>query len=550
LAKTDSAGYLEWYQAIGGPAGDYAWAAIITQDGGYALAGQTSSYGTGTIDFYLVKTDARGNLQWQRTFGGGGGDICQSLQQTSDGGYILGGYSSSFGGYDDMYVVKTDSQGNLQWQRNYGGNGIDDCYSLRQTTNGGYVLAGGYQDPILGERMWLVKIDSVGNMQWDQTFGYAGSARAHAVIQTSDGGYALAGRECLNGPNLEHVYMAKTDSLGRPEWEFYTIADDPSRCYSILETPDKGFLLAGGNAAVIMLWKVSSIGVLQWIDQFTYDPIFIALSCYSMQETTDGQFILGGIRYDNPNLADLYLMRIEGLQQAGIGLTPQGVPITIPPTGGSFQFNLSITNCGTIPCRPDAWIMMQMPSGAWQGPVLGPIALTLPAGGSIERLRTQNIPGRAPAGTYVYRGYVGDYPAKWDSSSFTFVKLGAAAEGRHFVGGLGNGIEDWSNIGESLTGENSTFITHHSSFITSVSPNPLNPTTILSYELRAASFVNLKVFDTNGRFVTTLVNGWREAGTHEATFPPAGGPALPSGIYLYRIEAGQFAASGKMLLLK
>jgi len=443
-----------------------------------------------------------------------------------------------------MYVVKTDSLGNLEWQRTYGGNGIDMCYAVQQTNDGGFVLAGKYDTGGFYIRMWLVKIDAQGNMQWDQTFGYAGSACAYSVVQTSDGGYALAGRESLNGPNLEHVYLGKTDSLGQPEWEFYTIGDEDEICNSLLETPDHGFLMAGGDGLDIMLWKVSNLGTLQWIDVFLGSQFPLgSLKCYSMEEATNGQFILGGARNGNPNSYDVYLMLLEGLEQAGILLAPQGVPITIPPAGGSFQFNVNITNCGTIPCRPDIWIMLQLPLGSWLGPVLGPIALTLPAGGSIERLRTQNIPGRAPAGIYTYRGYVGDYPAaRWDSSSFTFEKAGSGGLG------LGAGNDGWSNTGQSFDENAETFITHHSSLITSsVSPNPFNATTVASFELRDASHVSLRVYNTAGRLVQTLVDGWREAGQHDVTFD---GTHLASGIYIYRIQAGENAASGKMLLLK
>jgi len=232
------------------------------------------------------------------------------------------------------------------------------------------------------------------------------------------------------------------------------VGEEEEVCRSIIETPDAGFILAGGDGADILLWKVNHLGVLQWIDRFMV-PQWESSHCYSMEETTNGEFILGGTWYWNGvGSYDVYLLRIQGLEQASISLSPQSVPIIIPPSGGSFQFNVSLTNCGTISCTPEAWISVQLPSGSWYGPVLGPINLNLSAGGSLERLRTQNVPGGAPAGTYVYRGYIGDYPAKWDSSSFTFEKLGS--------GGLELGTSSWSNTGQSFDENDEAVIIHPS----------------------------------------------------------------------------------------
>jgi hypothetical protein len=206
----------DWSQTYGGSGDDYARSVVQTSDGGYALAGFTDSSGAGGFDFYLVKTDSAGNMNWSQTYGGIGDDEAYSLIQTSDGGYALAGYTGSFGaGFYDFYLVKTDSAGNTQWSKTYGGPGDDEAYSLIQTSDGGYALAG-WTDSSGGGgyRFYLVKTDSSGNMLWNKTYGAAGENEAYSVIQTSDGGYALAGYTDSSGAGGFDFYLVKTDSAG------------------------------------------------------------------------------------------------------------------------------------------------------------------------------------------------------------------------------------------------------------------------------------------------------------------------------------------------
>jgi hypothetical protein len=227
-------------------------------------------------------------------------------------------------------------------------------------------------------------------------------------------------------------------------------------------------------------------------------------------------------------------------------LTPLNPPIQIPASGGSFNFNVAITNNGTSPASFAAWIMQLLPGGSWQGPMLGPVNLTMPASYTIQRQRTQNVPSTAPAGTYTYRGYVGIYSnVKWDSSSFNYTKLST---------GDGALVTNWDNTGESfdewLTDPSSslaasdlpaTFALH------SAYPNPFNPRVTLNYDLPQNSRVTLEVFDLMGRKVATLVDGEIAAGTHQLNWDAS---HLASGMYLLRMEAGSFQATQKLVLLK
>jgi predicted secreted protein len=247
LVKTDSSGNMQWSQAYGGSLNNGAYSVIQTSDGGYAIGGFTDSYGAGGYDFWLIKTDSSGNMQWNRTYGGTGDDEAQSVIQTSDGGYALAGYTDSFGagGYD-FWLVKTDSSGNMMWNRTYGGPGDDEAESVIQTSDGGYALAGFTNSTGAGGLdFWLVKTDSSGNMMWNQTYGGAGDEAANAVVQTSDGGYALAGWTTSYGAGEADFWLVKTTSNGTMQWnKTYGGAGD-DEAFSLVQTSDGGYALAG-----------------------------------------------------------------------------------------------------------------------------------------------------------------------------------------------------------------------------------------------------------------------------------------------------------------
>lgn len=250
LIKTDNSGNLEWQKTFGGNSHDRGHSVQQTTDGGYIIAGYTFSFGAGSGDVYLIKTDSLGNSEWKKTFGGYGDDRGNSVKQTTDSGYIIVGRSNSFGaGYDDIYLIKTDDSGNLQWEKTFGGSDYDQGYSVQQTTDGGYIIAGWTK---LGEEdydVYLIKTDSSGNLEWQKTFGGSSNDQSYSVQQITDGGYIITGWTKSLGAGYYDVYLIKADRLGNLQWEKTFGGSSSEWGYSVQQTTDGGYIIVGGTSS-------------------------------------------------------------------------------------------------------------------------------------------------------------------------------------------------------------------------------------------------------------------------------------------------------------
>jgi hypothetical protein len=204
-----------WIKTYGGTGVEYDWDMIETSDGGYAIIGETSSFGAGDLDFWLVKTDSAGNELWNQTYGGISGDGGDSVVETSDGGYAIAGQTGSYGvGARDFWLVKTDNKGNIEWNQTYGGTSNDICFSFAETKDSGFALAGHTQSFDGGDwNIWLVKTDADGNAQWNQTYGGTNTYSGGYLVETSDGGYAIAGYTFVDYFNPDFL-LIKTDESG------------------------------------------------------------------------------------------------------------------------------------------------------------------------------------------------------------------------------------------------------------------------------------------------------------------------------------------------
>jgi hypothetical protein len=216
LIKTDADGGALWTRTIGGGNYESGYSVHQTSDGGYVIAGYTMSFGAGCVDIYLVRTNASGDTLWTKTFGGYANDPGFSAQPTADGGFIVAGYTESFGaGWADVYLIKTNADGDTLWTRTFGGAAADAGYWVQETSDSGYIIAGLTTSYGAGQwDVYLIKVDVHGDKSWTRTFGGAAADWGNSVQQTADGGYIITGCTESFGAGLGDVYLIKTDSLG------------------------------------------------------------------------------------------------------------------------------------------------------------------------------------------------------------------------------------------------------------------------------------------------------------------------------------------------
>lgn len=299
------------------PADDAAFAVAQTADGGYILAGRTDSFGPGESAAYLVKVNARGFTQWERTYGGEGADEAAGVKQTSDGGYIIVGTTNSFGpGNDSVYLVKTDAQGGIQWENTYGGGFDDRAFAVQETRDGGYIFAGVTGSFVASPRMYVGKTDAGGALEWQNHYGGAGGDRASAVQQTRDGGFIIAGQTTSFGPGGRSMYLVKTDSAGALEWETTHGGTGDDLANSVRQTEDGGYILGGWTAShgssdrAAHFVKTDADGVLQWDTSFSGAG---KASANSVRQTEDGGYIAAGYTEElDERRLSLHLWKTDG----------------------------------------------------------------------------------------------------------------------------------------------------------------------------------------------------------------------------------------------
>jgi len=244
LIKTNASGDTLWTRTYGGTNNDWGNSVAQTTDGGYIIAGWTYSYGAGG-DVYLIKTNASGDTLWTRTYGGTDIDWGNSVAQTTDDGFIIAGYTYSYGASEDVYLIKTNSLGDTLWTRTYGGTNNDWGNSVAQTTDGGYIIAGWTDSYGTGGDVYLIKTNASGDTLWTRTYGGTIYDEGNSVARTTDGGYIITGDTYSYGAGGDDVYLVKTDSLGETLWTRTCGATDLDKGYSVAQTFDGGYIITG-----------------------------------------------------------------------------------------------------------------------------------------------------------------------------------------------------------------------------------------------------------------------------------------------------------------
>ena len=340
---------MRWNKTFGGASDDWVHSLEYTSDGGYILAG-SSHFFTGKgidVDAMLVKTDLNGNMQWQRTIGGIGRDEAYSTIQTSDGGYIMVGTTESYGvGTIDFWLVKTDAKGIEQWNRTFGGEDIEEVTSFLKTLDGGYIIAGTTRPLETGSYdMWLVKTDAEGIEQWNLTLGGEDDDTGPSIRQASDGGYIIAGTTGSYGAGSDDFWLIKTDPEGIEQWNRTFGGEDYDWLKSFQQTFDGGYILGGatrsfGNGSFdFWLVKTDNNGIEQWNRTFEGKENVIAYIASSVQQTLDGGFILEGVT-GSTNSFDCWLVKTdtegEEVWNRTFGYDEDNIPRSIlqTPDGG------------------------------------------------------------------------------------------------------------------------------------------------------------------------------------------------------------------------
>jgi len=326
---------IQWQKCLGGSSSEEAHSIEQTTDGGYIIAGYSSSldgdvYGIhGLTDAWLVKLDSTGTIDWQKCLGGSSNDEAYSIEQTTDGGFIVTGeaYSndgdvSGNHGSSDAWVVKLNGTGGLQWQKCLGGTSLERAYSIHQTTDGGYIVAGeAYANggDVIGihggSDAWVVKLDDFGTILWQKCLGGSGTETARSIQQTTDGGYIMAGQalssndgDVSGNHGGSDAWVVKLDAIGSLQWQKCLGGSGYEFGYSIQQTTDGGYIMAGragstdgdvsgihaGAGADAWLVKLDGAGTIQWQKCLGGSHLDEA---WTVQQTPDGGYLAAGYTY-------------------------------------------------------------------------------------------------------------------------------------------------------------------------------------------------------------------------------------------------------------
>jgi len=337
VVRTNEIGDTIWTRTYGGSGDEFARDIQQTSDGGYVIVGSTNSFGAACDNIYLVKTDNQGITQWTRNYGGVWYEDAYSVMQTPDNGYIIAGTTSSFGaGLDDFYLVKTDDQGDTLWTHTYGGVDNEQSRCLLQTSDGGYIV-GGYTTSFVpyGWGMYLVKTDDQGDTLWTHVYSApqeeADVLGAYAILQTSDSCYLIAGYAlvpCMTADML----VIKTNSVGDTLWMRIYPNDGDEAAHDICPTDDGGYVLTGYNSALyqdadVYLVKIDSLGNLVWSQTYggDSDDEGHALFCAG----NDSYVIAGCTSSFGAGGSDFYLISCGPEEPPSV---PQGQGVVLPKT--------------------------------------------------------------------------------------------------------------------------------------------------------------------------------------------------------------------------
>jgi hypothetical protein len=459
-----------WVRHIGTPSIDYGYSIKQTLDGGFILTGVTHSSGSG--DVYLLKTNADGDSIWSRTYGGPEEDVGKYVNVCDDGGYVVVGYTYSYGsGQSDLYLIRTDAVGDTLWTRVYGGTGYDEGTSVTETDEGGFIATGYANSWWIRNEAWVVKTDSNGDSVWTRRFQTVNNTYAHEVVETTLGGQTYSvGGTCRWLYRSNDFYLIRMEQDGDTLWTRSYGSTGWEDCYGLDRTDDLGFFLAGRtNSMGAAAWdfyivRADAGGDSLWhrvCDTSGYDY------AYSIKETPDGGCIAVGDTDYGPSTSNAYIVKLDA---AGDTL----------------------------------WTRIY-------------------GSGSSDKAHEVQV---TPDGGYIIGGW--GYDSSGGGYDFMLIRMGPEASVEPPGGTQGVGF-------------------------VRASPNPFASTVTISYALNGRAHVEARVYDITGRSVRTLTDGISQGpGLHSMVWDGRNSHDLrvPAGLYLCVVRADDATYVEKVMLLR
>lgn len=303
---------LLWKHRYGGNVDDFGYDVKQTSDDGYIIVGGTRSFGTGGLDVYVIKTTSDGTLDWQQTYGGVFDDCAYSVQIASDNNYIICGYTESFGnGAADVYLLKIQTDGAIIWEKTYGSLQAEYGYCLQKTNDNGYIITGFTSSYGAGSGdVYLIKTDANGDTLWTQTYGGVGNDCGYSVKQTTGNGYIITGYTCPSGGGNADIYLIKTDINGNETWATTYGVNQWDRGNDVIQTSDGGYIVAGGNGNALVV-KYDGSGNRLWVN--SYGEPFCNDYANAIQSTLDNCYVFTGYTssFSSGSFNDIYLVKID-----------------------------------------------------------------------------------------------------------------------------------------------------------------------------------------------------------------------------------------------
>ena len=526
IIKLNASGVLIWQKTFGGTADDGAFSIAQTSDSGFIVAGSsTSTNGNVTInhglnDFWIIKLNSSGVLQWQKSFGGSSVEIPYDVRQTSDLGFIIAGYTvsndgdvSGNHGFEDFWILKLNSAGILQWQKCFGGAMDERALSIQQTTDGGYI-AGGYTKSTDGDvtgnhgdyDYWIIKLSSSGILQWQKCLGGSSSDQGSTVQQTSDGGYIMSGfTASTNGDvtfnhGFEDLWMVKLNSTGIVQWQKSLGGSGVDQAYKVKQLSGGGYIVGGssyslngdvtGNHGGYDDWiaRTDNVGNIVW--QVSLGGSSVE-ECYSISPTTGNGYILaGGTLSNDGNVSgnhgdfDYWIVK---LNETSIPL-----PVELLSFYGIISPDKNILRWATASEVNNNYFLLERKSSSYE---FRSITQMHGHGNSTSLHEYQYEDDNViPGETYYYRLQQVDY----------------------------DGTSTYSNV--------IALVASPAKIDLLSAPNPYNGVTTIEYKLNGDVHVRLAVINCLGECIATLCDEQQEKGTHSYNFS-AKKLGFPAGIY-------------------